>query len=71
LGRTLTRADGFPTFRLIFTAVVSLTVLSLVAAIVLSWVAENDAQKQLVEACSTCWKMGFGAVVGMIGGKPG
>ncbi len=59
-----------PAFKLAFGSVLVLTVGSLVAAIFLSLADEpNDQQKLLIETCSTCWKMGFGAIVGLIGGK--
>ena len=58
------------TFRYVFVAVAVLSVLSLGLAFLLADLTEpTRAQEQLLETCSTCWKMGFGAIVGMIGGK--
>ncbi len=61
-----------PAFKLIFISVLCLTVLSLVGCFVLVLTAKDppsDAVKGLIETCSTTWKMGFGAVIGLIGGK--
>ncbi|MDB5292864.1 MAG: hypothetical protein JWL69_4105 [Phycisphaerales bacterium] len=59
-----------PSFKWVFISVLLLTLISLGAAIALSFVrSPTNAQTQLIETCSTCWKMGFGAIVGLIGGK--
>jgi len=59
-----------PAFKLIFFSVLGLTVLSLVASFVLV-IREQQTEetKRLAETCSTTWKLGFGAIVGLIGGK--
>lgn len=47
-----------------------LTVASLVVAILVACANEPTAlQSRLFEMCSTTWKMGFGFVVGLLGGK--
>jgi hypothetical protein len=58
------------TFRWIFKAVLSLTVVSLAISLVLSFFTHpSPLQASLFETCTTTWKMGFGAIVGLIGGK--
>ncbi|MGQ5592815.1 hypothetical protein ACUJ8N_11315 [Streptomyces sp. ESR1.13] len=64
------QSDLTPRFKLIFWTVVALTVLSLILNVVLSLLAGDSAQVTAAsEACSTTFKMGFGAIVGLIGGK--
>jgi hypothetical protein len=59
-----------PGFKLVLMAVVILTVIFLVVSIVLSFVkSQTDQQKQLFEICTTLLKMGFGGILGLIGGK--
>ncbi|MFX0135620.1 MAG: hypothetical protein ACFFDN_18385 [Candidatus Hodarchaeota archaeon] len=62
--------DSLILFRPIFLTVVGLTFVSLVVCFYLSFKGElSTAQQQLFETCSTTWKMGFGAIVGLIGGR--
>jgi hypothetical protein len=57
-------------FKWVFVTVVSLTAISLIASFVLSFCASpSQLQVSLFETCTTTWKMGFGAIVGLIGGK--
>jgi hypothetical protein len=57
-------------FRLIFVTVVSLTVLALVLDVVLAILgSDSDRAKAAAETCATTYKMGFGAIVGLIGSK--
>jgi len=55
---------------MVFGTVVALTVLLLIINIGLSFMpAPTDAQRTLIEGCSTLWKAGIGTVFGLIGGK--
>jgi len=57
-------------FKWVFITVVSLTSVSLITSLVLSFTASpSQLQVSLFETCTTTWKMGFGAIVGLIGGK--
>ncbi len=59
-----------PTFKLIFFTVLGLTILSLVVSFVLVMrETQTEETKRLAETCSTTWKLSFGAIVGLIGGK--
>ena len=63
-------SDLTPRFKLIFGTVVALTTLSLVLSVLLATFGSDSEQvKSTMEACSTMYKMGFGAIVGLIGGK--
>lgn len=59
-----------PAFKLTFLSGLILTVLSLFVAIYLSTFADPTSQQaSLFETCSTTWKMGFGVLIGLLGGK--
>ena len=60
-----------PMFKLIFITVVLLTITSAILSVVLALLPGpgNDTVKNLVETFSGTWKMGFGAIIGLIGGK--
>ena len=60
-----------PMFKLVFLTVLGLTILSLAASFGLAVWADptKDATRSLMETCSTTWKMGFSAIIGLIGGK--
>lgn len=62
------RSDLTPRFKLIFSTVVALTVLAMILTVLLAMVADGSEQvKTAAEACSTTYKLGFGAIVGLIG----
>ncbi len=58
-------------FKTIIVIVFSLTCISLVAALLLTFFLNNPSQTQisLIETCSTTWKMGFGAILGLLSGR--
>lgn len=59
-----------PHFKMIFTTVVALTVVALVLNVLLAvFGADTDQVRAAAETCSTTYKMGFGAIVGLIGAK--
>jgi hypothetical protein len=55
---------------MVFLSVLVLTLLSFVASLILV-LAPNQTEevKRLLETFSTTWKLGFGAIVGLIGGQ--
>ena len=58
-------------FELVFVSILALTIISLAVSVYLAVSIANpsDQVKGLIETCSTTWKLGFGAIVGLIGGK--
>ena len=56
-------------FRLVFLSVLGLSILSLVGGIFLVFGPQNQANKIMIDACSTGWKMGFSALAGMLAGR--
>jgi len=60
-----------PSFKLVFISVLVVSVLCLGINVVLALNVPNPSVevKQLIETCSTAFKLGFGAIVGLIGGK--
>jgi hypothetical protein len=68
-----------PFFKLVFLTVLGLTILSLAVSLGLSLhIGRLGGQakdldlasiKSMIETCSTTFKLGFGAIVGLIGGK--
>jgi len=63
-------SDLMPRFKLIFSTVAALTVLALILNVLLATLGNDSEQvRAAAEACSTTYKMGFGAIVGLIGGR--
>jgi hypothetical protein len=59
-----------PTFKLVFVSAVMLTLIAFAAWIVVAMYAPStEAAHSLVSGCETLTKTGFGAVVGLLGGK--
>jgi hypothetical protein len=64
------KSDLTPRFKLIFSTMAALTVLALILNVLLAMLGDGSEQVQAAaEACSTTYKMGFGAIVGLIGGR--
>lgn len=65
-----TVTDISPSFKLIFAAVFTITVVCLLINLFIVLVAPDSAGAQsLADTCSTAFKLGFGAMVGLVGGK--
>ena len=55
---------------LVVAIAVGLTAFSLLVVIGVAVTgATNDASKNLLETCSSTWRMGFGAIIGLTGSK--
>lgn len=64
------KSDLIDRFDLIFSTVAALTVLALILNVLLAVFGGDSPQvKAAAEACSMTYMMGFGAIVGLIGGK--
>lgn len=64
------KSDLTPRFKLIFSTVAALTFLALILDVLLAaFGGDSEQVKAAAEACSTTYKMGFGAIVGLIGGR--
>ena len=56
-----------PRFKLTYSTVVALTLLALALNVLLALVGDDSDQiRSATEVCSTTYKMGFGAIVGLI-----
>lgn len=59
-----------PYFKLVLGCVFILTIVSLSVSIYLSCdKLLTDEAKKLIGVCTTCYQMGFGAIIGLLGGK--
>jgi hypothetical protein len=58
-----------PVFTLIFLTVVTFTALSMLISVVLAMRAPSDPANQVLAACLDTWKLGVGAIVGLLAGK--
>ena len=59
-----------PCFKLAYATVVAITLLALALNVLLALVGgDSDQVRNAAEACSTTYKMGFGAIVGLISQK--
>jgi hypothetical protein len=62
--------DLTPRLKLVFVSLLCLTLVSLGVSVAFVFSPNpSDDTRRLVETCSTTFKMGFGAVVGLLGGK--
>ena len=56
-----------PRFKLIYATLVALTLLALALHVLLALVGgDSDQIRTVTETCSTTYKMGFGAIVGLL-----
>ena len=57
-------------FTTVFLSVLALSLVSLAVCIGLAiWGSEGELARNLFETCETTWKMGFGAILGLLAGK--
>lgn len=63
--------NSFELFKVVFIVVIILTGVSLIMSAFVAAYYPNPSTLQisLFETCSTTWKMGFGTILGLIGGK--
>lgn len=62
--------DITPRFKLVFATVFAITVLSLLMNLIIVLAGiKGLAADSFAETCSTAFKLGFGAIVGLVGGK--
>jgi hypothetical protein len=72
IGRELTRGLGIGTdaFPLVFSCVLGMTMFSAIVSVYLaSRGADTQRVNSLIETYSTTWKLGFGAIIGLLSGK--
>ncbi|HEX2296430.1 MAG TPA: hypothetical protein VHN37_14130 [Actinomycetota bacterium] len=65
----MTTRELSPDFKVVLLVVVAFTALSFVGSLVLTIPRETDTTKQVLEMTLTTFKLGFGALVGLLGGK--
>ena len=57
-------------FTTVFLSVLALSLVSLGVCTGLAiWGSESELARSLFETCETTWKMGFGAILGLLAGK--
>jgi hypothetical protein len=57
-------------FNLVFSTIVSLTILSGSTAVAVSAQTNlNPQQESIVDTCTDTWKLGIGAIIGLLGGR--
>jgi hypothetical protein len=62
--------DITPRFKLVFATVLAITILCLFLNLVIVLAAPAGASAEsFADTCSTAFKLGFGAIVGLVGGK--
>jgi hypothetical protein len=69
-GPTVLTIPLSPVFKMIFVSILGLTVLCLGIACSLVALEKTSGEgKVLFELCATAFKLGFGAIIGLVGGK--
>ena len=57
-------------FNIIFLSAFFLTIISLIVLLLLALISiPTKLQMELFNICSTTWKMGFGALIGLLGSR--
>ncbi len=59
-------------FNLFFLVAAGLTIIALCIGVILSLLPadrQTDNVQRLIETCSSSWKLGFGVIIGLVGGK--
>lgn len=65
----MTTRELSPTFKIVLLTVIAFTSLSFVGSLALTFAKESDGTMQVLEMTVTTFKLGFGALVGLLGGK--
>lgn len=65
----MTTRELSPAFKIVLLLVIVFTILSFVGSVALTFARESDTTKQVLEMTLTTFKLGFGALVGLLGGK--
>ena len=75
--RTVITVALTPTFKLVFLSVLAITVIAIIISCPLAIMdrqadamhQQAEGMKELLATCLTTWKLGFGAMLGLLGGK--